>query len=98
MAPKPKDDRGGSEHSQTREEFLASKPFALKITVEPIKMRGEELPDELATTMQYFPYLTRRELWGSQKTVLLALIEALTDLGLKAVEAEEAMELAAEKR
>ncbi len=98
MPPKPKDDRGNSEQPQTRDEFLASKPFALRITVEPLKMRGEDLPDDLAMTTQYFPYLTRRELWGSQKTVLLALIEALTDLGLKAVEAEEAMELAAEKR
>ncbi len=97
MPPKPKGDRGNSEQPQTREEFLASKPYGLRITVEPLTNRGEGLPNELAKTTQEHPYMTYKEMWVGQKTVIAAVLEALANLGLKAVEAEEAMELAAEK-
>jgi hypothetical protein len=60
-----------------KDKFLKDKPFSIKVSLEPHKNRGGDLPTEFGPTTQMYPYLTYQELRLVQKTV----IDALYDLG-----------------
>jgi len=65
--------------TQTREEFLAEKPFSMTITMDPRKNRGEDLPDDFGPTTQHYPHLNYQELRSIQR----AIVDGLFALGVQ---------------